>query len=271
MDKLHGSPKFYVINMNKSTERLSYIDELFKKYDVSYERVEAVDGEISDMSSYCTIPHATGPGVGSDNSYYTNTVLAAMISHLRAMQAFVNDASNTDDYAVITEDDVAFDFCEYWDCSLNEYIKKAHDSWEVIQLVCSRTSIKLIEDYAHSYARGYGFSATAYLIKRNKAKEFVEKNLKDGILQNDIGIDHGKYIADYFIYTQSITFAYLPSLFTYRDNNDSYIHPSHLGIHEGLKNLNKTVWEKRKIDNESKEKYKEDTNKQSESRDSENT
>jgi hypothetical protein len=241
--KLESSPKFYVINMKRSVDRLKYITQLFNSYGIKYQIVEAIDGKNDNLDKMCTIKHKRGYHMNIENGKYTDSILATMISHLKAIKTFVEDKTNMDDYAIIAEDDIAFDFCQYWNFSFNDIILSAPNDWEVIQLVYGKPYTKDNKyNVKFSFVRGYGYFATAYLIKRSKAKEYSDKFLKNGILQNNIGINHGKYIADYFVYDYANTYTYIPSLFTYRDNNDSYIHPTHLSKHVQLKNDNRRIW-----------------------------
>lgn len=246
-NRLTDLPKFYVINMKRSVDRLTYINNLFNKYGIKYQIVEAIDGKNDDVDKYCAIKHTRGNHIKLENGVYNDAILATIISHLKAIETFANDVTNTDDYAIIVEDDIAFDFCDYWDISFNDIIRTAPSDWEIIQLVYGRGNSKDKKYNARfSFVKGYGFSATAYLIKKDKAREYVNRYFKNSILQNNIGIDHARYIADYFIYDHANTYTYIPSLFTYRDDNDSYIHPNHLSKHIQLKNENKQMWKNRK-------------------------
>jgi GR25 family glycosyltransferase involved in LPS biosynthesis len=244
LNKLKNMPKFYVINMKRSTGRLKYITNLLSENKINYKIVEAIDGKNDNVDKLCAITHTIGDGVGIEWSDYTINVLATTISHLKAINAFIEDDTNKDNHAIIAEDDLAFDFCEYWKFTFNEIISKAPSDWQIIQLSYGTPVNRKNPNKEFSFVKGYGYFTTAYLIKRSKAVEYSNKFFKNNILQNNIGIKHGRYIADYIIYDHAITYAYFPSLFTYRDNNESFIHPEHISVHVMLKNNNRALWQK---------------------------
>jgi hypothetical protein len=238
---MNNLPKFYVINMRRSVERLRYITNLFKKYNIKYTRIDAIDGKHDNVARMCAIKH--NKCIGADGFQHTKEVLATVISHLKAIKTYAEDRTNSDEYAIIAEDDLAFDFCEYWNFTFNEFVKSAPPDWEILQLVFGTNSPDKKYNTHHSFIKGHGYFATAYLIKKNKAIEYSKKFFKNNILQNNIGINHGDYIADYLLFDHATTYTYIPSIFTYRDKNDSYLHPDHLNIHIKLKNDNKKIWE----------------------------
>src|SRR5690606_3950431 len=117
MDKMKNLPKFYVINLKRATNRLEYVSNLFKKYNIDYEIVEAIDGKSDNLDNICAIKHSMKNGMDKK-------ILATTISHLKAIKTFADDKNNDNTtYAMITEDDVAFDFCEYWDSSFDEIVQ----------------------------------------------------------------------------------------------------------------------------------------------------
>jgi GR25 family glycosyltransferase involved in LPS biosynthesis len=253
MEKINIPIKFYVINLRRATGRSAYIKELFDlkdlsldhKIDIKYQIVEAVDGA-DNVDKFCAVPHKIDP---TDRSctHMTKYVLATTISHFKAIKTFAEDTNNCDEYAIITEDDVAFDFCTYWNFTLDELIKNAPNDWQIIQLVYGKSLSKASKfKTLFTFIKGYGYSATAYLIKKSKAIEYTEKFFKDDIFQNTN--PKQRYIADYIIYDNAITYTHVPSLLTYRNNNDSYIHPEHLPNHVKLKKENDDLWKKRLLD-----------------------
>lgn len=249
MEKLNIPIKFYVINLQRATERAAYIKELFdlkklsinRENNIKYQMVKAIDGA-EDIDKFCAVPHKFDPNDKS-GAKVTKYLLATTISHFKAIKTFAEDMDNNDEYAIITEDDVAFDFCAYWNFTLGELIKKAPKDWQIIQLVYGKSLSKQSKFRSlFTFIKGYGYSATAYLIKKSKAVEYTEKFFKDGILQNTN--PNQRYVADYIIYDNAITYTHVPSLLTYRNNNDSYIHPEHLPSHVKLKKENEDIWKK---------------------------
>ena len=241
MNKFDKFPKIYYINLLRAQERNAYMINLLNTYNLRYERVNGLDGLTEDVNTYCVMPYR--------NSKYINSfVIACTISHLMAIERFTNDTNNTDDFAIIAEDDLSFDFCKYWNFTFQNIIENAPTDMEILQLVCSFNesyeSIKKMPISLFNYNLGYGFHAVAYLIRRDVAKKIIDKFFKYGILANNIYDDQNKYIADYIIYDEAITYTYVPSLLSFRDNNDSFIHTDHIINHCIWKEYMRDVWEK---------------------------
>ena len=103
----------------------------------------------------------------------------------------------------------------------------------IIEKTILRMEIRELEDDING--------CTAYLIRYSAAKRFLQNVDSTGkfIYSPDFCKD---YVADRFIYNCMKTYIVNPPLFTYRDNNDSTIHPEHLRFHENSKEHTKKLW-----------------------------
>lgn len=96
--------KVYVINLDRSKERLSRITDRFAQVGLTFERISAVDGRhITDSSllDYDYIRNRFNYG-----RKLTNGEIACYASHLRALRKFLNSDEN---YCLILEDDAVVD------------------------------------------------------------------------------------------------------------------------------------------------------------------
>ena len=113
----------YVINLNRSQDRLAYSKLEFDQYGIDYIRIEAVDGQQLDIEDY---PQATR------NAWFYHTPLtineiACYLSHLKALKSFLDSDAT---HAMILEDDFAF--VENPLPCLNSLMEI--DDWDIVKL-----------------------------------------------------------------------------------------------------------------------------------------
>lgn len=118
-------PKIYYINLNRSLERNNHMVSELSKLSLNYQRVEAIDGRHNLSHLYEGDPQNT------------KSEIACTISHFKAIETFLNDASNQDEMAIIAEDDLSLEFVDKWKKSLSGYIEDltaVDPDWEIFQL-----------------------------------------------------------------------------------------------------------------------------------------
>ena len=200
--KLEGLAKIYYINLDRSVERNQYMITTLEG--LNYQRVKAIDGKKDKLNHK--------EYVGRINRI-SNPEMACTLSHLKAIKQFLNDSNNTDQYAIIAEDDLSFDFIQYWKQPLIEYINQFDQRCEIIQL---NNQIQGLDGYNYDQ---HTTSTVAYLVKRTAASKILTHT------------DRTKnFLADSYIYSNRVTCFHNPSLVTYRDDNDSLLHPTHVDI-----------------------------------------
>ena len=113
----------YLINLNRSQDRLAYSELEFERYGMDYTRIEAVDGQQLNIADY---PQATR------NAWFYHTPLtinevACYLSHLNALKSFLDSDAT---HAMILEDDFAFSE-DPLPC-LNSLMQI--DDWDIVKL-----------------------------------------------------------------------------------------------------------------------------------------
>lgn len=199
---------FYWINLDKDSNRRQYMEKIFSEYNIRNIRIPAILGAPLKIDKE----------------------LACTQSHLKAIQTFL---SSTEEIGIICEDDLSFDYKPYWKNNIDDVINNAPKDWGIIQLGIILTKLhddfnKYESKYVPHQIKKY-YSTICYVINRASAEKFL--NVK---LTTDKKIN---YVADHFLYSHVTTYTYKYPLFTYRDNNDSTIHPEHLDLHIRSKNL----------------------------------
>ncbi len=226
-DKLEDFPMIYYINLNRSRSRNEYMISTLENLGLLYQRVVGIDGSIENLEQYYI-----GTWKGD-----TNSEKGCTLSHIKAIKQYINDIDNKDPYAIIAEDDLSFDFVQYWDKSFFDYIIEAGDEWEILQLCVGNAA----KHYFMFEKSDRDDCALAYLIKRSVAVKIINQETKDGRLKITKIEDQYNH-ADRLIYSYAKRYIYNPSLLTYRDNNDSLLHPNHLKDHIRDKNIHKKRW-----------------------------
>ena len=257
---LVGLTQMYYINLDRCTQRRKYMETLVKHpifSGVNVERISACDGSRDNIDNFLEfeLPY-------EKSSEVTSLEYACTISHFRAIEAFSMTDSSKVPFALIVEDDLSLDFVPHWKRTLQEYMDQCPYKWEVLQL--SYIPVEAVID-RHIEYDAWNITknicgASAYLMTHAAATKFMtniksqyskegpecrvgplpqerfpqgqsrkETSSKYCIGPNTRGIV--TYKADWLIYSLMRTYTVNPPLFTYRDQNDSNIHPEHV-IHQ---------------------------------------
>lgn len=185
---------FYWINLDKDKARRANIEKEFRENNIKNVRIEAILGGETKESRE----------------------LACTQSHVKALKTFLE---TKDEYAIICEDDMSFDYKKYWTKSIDKVISSAPADWEIIQLGFIASKIgsefhKSKSDYL-PHLRHY-WSTISYVINRSGAKKIVKFKLDTK--KRDL------FVADCIIYSLVKSYTYKYPMFTSMDNNFSSIH-----------------------------------------------
>lgn len=117
--------KICLINLERSTDRLTACADQFAAYNLPFERVEAVNGDNLDATAIDELYNF------ADSSYHkhlTNGELGCYLSHVQVWQKIVDEHL---DYAVILEDDILLQV----DIQRGlEAVKSIQQPWDLIKL-----------------------------------------------------------------------------------------------------------------------------------------
>jgi GR25 family glycosyltransferase involved in LPS biosynthesis len=250
-------PKFYYINLDRAKDREEHMAKFFKKLEkktklkARYSRVSGLDAKTENLEKFSNLKVSQMWHRKENNFKARPAEFGVCYSHLKAMKTFLDDESNTDEYAFICEDDLELFRLDknYFQELLSTVIKKGEDC-DIISVACGGSPNLLTElvpkikeptflSFMENRGRLYG--AVCYLITRKLAKKIIDLHWK-----NDkfiIPKDHNSMVSDHFIYPLARNACFLiPSLFTLRKDNDSYIHPEHLPMHENVQQLLFLMW-----------------------------
>lgn len=86
----------YVINLERSTDRLADIDGRLKKLELNYKTIKAIDGKA--LTSTQRKEHSSN----MCNTFCTDSMIGCFLSHSKAWETVIK---NKDEYALILEDD----------------------------------------------------------------------------------------------------------------------------------------------------------------------
>lgn len=232
------SLKFFWINLERATQRKQRMQQEFEKRSIQHKRVNAFDGQVVDFRPLIEskIPHT--------QLLKHKLEIATSLSHLKALHAFVLEG---DDVGIICEDDLSFEYETLWKKSLQEMIAAAPQNWQVLQLGLTINIPKEwhnIMESGKTYLprKAHWYSALAYAVKRSHAISVLtehgisctDKQFASRFKINNIEQAQSERIV---IGTGPTKYLVYPPVFTYPSQNDSYIHPQHLRMHESSKNM----------------------------------
>ena len=157
-----GSYPIYYINLDRSTDRLKYLQRQMEKYDIKATRISAVDGKNITISYTIT-----------GYNKYTNSELACTLSHIKAISSSYD---NGDQIAVILEDDTGFGLLSQSTQSLQQIIDHAPPDWEYLNLCPLNPIVNTINLGLYiSEKKINGFGTSAYVINRKGMEKILSK------------------------------------------------------------------------------------------------
>ena len=206
--------KYFYINLESAVERSEHLKEEFTNNNVNeFIRVDA-------------IPYSNYTNMGGCLKNAKET--ACHRSHLKAISEFINNS--TDDYAIICEDDLVFEYTKYWRCTPDELIKKAPSDMGIIQLAIIYTPIYKPDNPWHEQPDFFKWgtipsvgSCLAYIISRKCGIDLLKyfETYTNKILPPADG-KLGIY-GNVNIHTGYTSYTYKYPMFTYRDDNNSQL------------------------------------------------
>ena len=225
MTYLDGVDVIYWINMDRSTDRRTYMEKILSDpvFDgVPKQRFSAIDGmkEKDAVLNHYVMQRQTRC---SDIEY------ACLLSHLETIRKFAESPPEMGDVALIMEDDVSLDFKPYWTKTIREITDSAPKDWDII-LLSYMTAREKIPKQDFVLAYGHYFSAAAYLINRKSAEKFMSDIYRGRKYHLD---DSARHVADEYIYKRTRTYTYKHPYFIYKGDNDTtLLHNNSLNFHE---------------------------------------
>ncbi len=220
----------YWINMDRSTERKSNMENLLKGINIPQKRIQATDAlSLSDEDLYSRY-------INLSKFNRTKIEYAVLHSHLKTIDEF-SKLPNTYNNALILEDDLTLEYSPFWNRKISDIIKNAPKNWDIIMLNYG-SKYQLLDLYTYNH-EGKISSCLAYIINKKASVKLMNlvKNNSKYILYD--GFTHN---ADDYIYSLLNVYAYRYPYFTYPDNNTSTIHPNHLLLHKYTKGIAERNW-----------------------------
>jgi GR25 family glycosyltransferase involved in LPS biosynthesis len=194
-DKLSNLPHILWINLDRSADRREYMTKELTTRNLSNTRISGIDGQLLDIP----VHNARKSEIG------------CTMSHLKAIQFFAE--SDLGKYCIIAEDDLSFEYVEYWKKDFNSYVSDTPNDFEVIQLAQTIwTHSRPITLKTVKYNKEYG--TIAYLLTKSAAIKLSQMNFGGDLPPSDS-------LLYYYLN------AYTVPLFTINTSFVSTIHPGH--------------------------------------------
>lgn len=165
----------YFINLERAKDRKELIEETLGKHELSYERIDAIDGKKLNINELKKIYNFRKISINE---------VACTLSHIKAIRTAYEKGN---DYALIFEDDCSFEYLVFKQKKIKDLIK-LNDRWEIIQLsmICTKEVFDVIINSNSEISRSH-FGSTGlvcYLINRKgmmKVLDFIDTKKTLGI------------------------------------------------------------------------------------------
>jgi GR25 family glycosyltransferase involved in LPS biosynthesis len=237
---MEGVSNIYYVNMERSVDRRKHMEALFQDpifRSIPIEAVPALDGTKESIDDALDFYQCM------KNPRMMATEYGCTLSHFRAIHQF---AMTDDPVALIVEDDLSTEFMPYWKKSMKQWIDGAPPDWEVIQLSYILFEYLPSDEYERWEMHKNLCGTAAYLITNDAAKRLITylcRFSSPAMPKYCIGNEHPVYHhADRFLYKFFRTYSTNRPPFTYRDSNDSMIHPDHVDFHAESKEKTKRLY-----------------------------
>jgi GR25 family glycosyltransferase involved in LPS biosynthesis len=226
-NKLDGFGPIYVINMERSVDRKSYIQDHFTEYGISeYSFVSAIDGSKEDLSSMIN---------NIDELSVSKNQISCGMSHLKAINQWLEESDS--EYAIIVEDDVSFETTENWNFTWNQFLSSIDKKYDILQLAITNNYI--INNRLH-LREFLDWCAAVYLIKRQYAEKLVKKYVVNDKYTFNKNVFYS--VPEGIVYTGATCYS-IP-LFTYTTQFESSLDQSHVNtIHASSRNQTLSYWQ----------------------------
>jgi hypothetical protein len=166
--KLANFPPVFVVSVKNSVDRRKYINEEFVKYGINNVYYSIFD--LWEEDKYIV--------TGKNLSQLHIGSYGPVTSHLLTNKYWIQ---NTDyEYVVIVEDDLSFEFVQYWNFTWSNFFNNLPENWGLVQLSTMR---EIPEEAKIEFRERHNcdLGCQAYLIKRNYANELISRYItKDG-------------------------------------------------------------------------------------------
>lgn len=223
---------FYWINLERASERRKNLSQMFSERNIKNKRIEALDGTKDNLEEYIN-------NFKQEDIMKYKLEISTTISHLKAIYEFVKSEESC---GVICEDDLIFDLEDKWPYTLNSIILDAPKKWEIIQLSITMDNTVHKWDMTkerYQLRKWYWHSALSYLISKEYAVKILKKyniSVSKDFSCNLFGDPKNFQSEPVIIGTGENIYTLYPPAFTYPTNNISFIHPSHIKLHDLSKN-----------------------------------
>ena len=226
--KLKNFGPVYYLNLDAQPERMQYMEEQFKYWEIeNYTRISAYDGREDDLSDIVKGKYPDAMSSGE---------IGCTTSHLKAIKYWMETSDSP--YAIIMEDDCDLSVAKYWNFAWQDFIARVPYAWDVIQLAIICTGdihVPIHNRFVND------FSTACYVITRHHAEKLLRNHIRGDKYKLDNGVKP-RAVADDLVYNSGCTYA--SPLLLYKTELGSSIHPDHVDIfHKNSYNAIRNFWE----------------------------
>lgn len=170
-EKLNNFPSVYYLSLEECVDRREHLEKQFKDFNI-----HKVNSVISKRYKECNdILH------GRYVHTLTDASKGCCTSHMRCIKRWLTETDEP--YGFFCEDDLSLETIKYWNFTWQEFITHLPNDWECVQLMWIRdemSDIKFRKRFSDDW------SATAYIMKRERAQKIIDTYYYDDEFHFDI-------------------------------------------------------------------------------------
>lgn len=173
VDKLEGFPVVNWITLESSTDRQKYMKKQFKKYGLRSVKHIAADGRAEDFLTTYKVKIQPFANI---HEVLDSGGVATAFSHIEAIKSWYYSPNvPVEQYGLFVEDDVTFETVDNWNFTWHNIMENLPKGWKVVQLSVIKNRDLNDNDMKCEWRCWDNWSAFAYIITREYAKELIDK------------------------------------------------------------------------------------------------
>lgn len=198
-NNLKNCPTIYYISSEKFKNRHKIIDTTLNFYGLNY-KSNIFSEEEDKNTNYCINNFFLNDGDPRPN-YVT-------LSHLKTIKKWLDESN--DDIAFFIEDDISFETVEYWNFTIEDFIKIIPQNFDGIQLHIIKENGDDFNFKKPEIRKLNDWSLGAYILKRNYAKKLIEYYINDNFYNLILPHPYSDYqsIPEYIIYLPGLFYSF---------------------------------------------------------------
>ena len=228
--KINYIDKIVWINLDRSSKRKDYMNQLLKSTPVQNQRISGIDGNKINVQNIIN-----DLLLGKKMSFGE---IGCTLSHIKAINSLKNEPGN---YFMVCEDDISFDHLKYFNKTLKNIIEESptFDILMINKIYTNEINDTYVswKDYYQKNKKIWG--TACYIISKKGINKLIKicKYIDDNHFIFNKKLNNTFDVADFYLYNLLDTWVYKYNFINSKDES-STIHNNHLNYHDKSNKFN---------------------------------